>query len=156
MNKTKLLLITSTCALTINNSFGMLTKISSPLKMSHKTRYCSKISLQDKAKIQETIESQNGFNHFDDSFKISTNGTCDNQKLLLKIIQQNEENNALLKENNDLQRAVLKQNDLHAYLAHNYFFDVPNVEYYIKLNHLRQNLKKKYNLQVDAGAKDFE
>jgi hypothetical protein len=156
MNKTKIILAASACALAITNSFGMLTKISLPLKSSYKAKFCSMVSRQDKIKIQDIVDTQNGVNSFDDSFKTSKNETSDNQKLLLEVIQQNKDNNNLLKENNELLRAVLKQNDLHGYIEHNYLFNVPNVEYYIKLNRLRQNLKKKYNLQIDAGAKDFE
>ena len=122
-------LLTSACALTItNNSFGMLAKTSS-IKQIKKIRsfHTSKPMLINLFDIWAWEHARDASEKADG-----------NQNLL-------QENNKMFKENNELLRAIIKQNYLLSYRAH---YEVRDTELTTKLNALHDSLEKKYNIKI--------
>ena len=146
MKKITALLLTGACSLTfVSNSFGMLIQKSLIRKVAlHKKTQFHTSKLMLNPNLFDTWEQA----YYASRKAIGNQGLFSNTDLLLNIIQQNKENNILLKENNELLRAVLKQNDLHSYIEHNYQFKISNADNYSQLNHLHDTLEKKHGIKI--------
>jgi hypothetical protein len=110
MNKFNIIL-SSICTLTSISSFGMLTKTSSIHKIA---TYKNIKSFHTNSPIynQKTYSEAKDVN--DKAQKILDKANINNE-LLHKIIEQNEQNNKILKENNLLLRTIVKQNYIYKY-----------------------------------------
>jgi hypothetical protein len=94
------------------NSFGMLTK-TLPIKHIKKIRsFHTSRPLQDIFSIWASMDAEKA----NKNTQAILDKANTNNELLHKIIQQNEQNNNLLKENNLLLRTIVKQNYLYASL----------------------------------------
>lgn len=126
MNKINIILSAACAVAIINNSFGMLTKTSS-IKQIKKIKAAS-IKASYKAQERKVLNKAN------QEAKV-------NNELLHKIIQQNEDNNKLLKENNALLRDVIQQNNLLS--CH-----VGNTTALYEIIHFNKMLEEKYNIKI--------